>query len=683
MTLAGVIPSPERIRGIMAKRSNRALHRAALTCTILIAYTFFVPPPSPEYFGTNNSVRFYLTKSLTLDRSFAIEKYYLGGIDAAFYQGHYYSGKAPATSFLAVPVYWLAWETVGRHFAIPDWVYLYLVQVCVIALPSVLLALLMHGFLCRFVPSEWYADMIVLGYSLGTMAFPYSTQFVGHQLAAVLLFGCFIVLLKWRRDFAFAPSPTSLSRAESRGRFARSSLLVSGVLGGLAVAADYQVMLILCVIFIFTAFSFRRPGAIVIFALGCVPGVFFVLLYNYACFGDILSFPYAHEAMPIAREVQSQGLFGIQIPKLIPFLMLLMSPFRGLFFVSPFLLLVMPGLYSLVRKSPDADHMEIAIGLSKERLFWLCLSSILGYMFLISSYSAWAGGAGYGPRFLVPVIPFFILPIASLTERGARGYGIVLGIFVAYSVIFHFVGTAGGASAHEHLWNPVREFLLPSFLRGNVRPNWLTLLGCPRGASLVVLVTLIGGGIALFLATGKRMGTVGARSPLTSLDMCFLWLCILIACAMILLFIFYETSESAYRYAVIGHSYDYSGDGEAAIPHFEKSLQMDPVNPLVLNDLTAILAERGEYARALEIHLRAVAVRPEDPAIKERAALLTRIIDISGAIASSPHRQELLIERAVLLDRLGCSGAARRDRVQAALAIKDAKIAPATEDTIP
>ena len=646
----------------MAKRSNRMLHCAALTCTILIAYTFFVPPPSPENFGTNTSVRFYLAKSLALDRSFSIEKYYLGGIDAAFYQGHYYSGKAPATSFLAVPVYWLAWETVGRYFAIPDWVYLYLVQVCVIALPSVLLALLLHDVLNRFVRSEYYADLLVVAYSLGTMAFPYSTQFVGHQLAAVLLFGCFIVLLKWRRVLASAISPTSLSRAESRGRFARSSLLVAGVLGGLAVAADYQVMLILCVIFIFTAFSFRRIGDTIIFALGCIPGVFLILLYNYACFGDMLSFPYAHEAMPIAREVQSQGLFGVRMPELIPFLMLMVSPFRGIFFVSPFLLLIVPGLYSLAKRSTDNDAVESVVGLGRGRLFGLCLITVLGYAIFNSSYTAWAGGAGYGPRFLVPVIPFFIVPIASLMARQPKGYGWLLSVLVIYSVIFNFIGTAAGASAHEHLHNPVREFLLPSFLRGNVRPNWLTLLGCPRGASLVVLVTLIGGGIALFLATGKRMGTVGARSPLTSLDMCFLWLCILITCAMILLFIFYETPESAYRYAVIGHSYDYSGDREAAIPYFEKSLQMDPLNPLVLNDLTAILIERGEYRKSLEIHLRALAVRPEEQEIKARAALLARIVDVSNVIDSSPQQRELLLGRAALLDRMGCSAAAQRDR---------------------
>jgi len=634
---------------MMIRQRTHMLHYAALTCIILVSYTFFVPPPSPEYFGTNNSVRFYLTKSLALDKSFAIEKYYLGGIDAAFYKGHYYSGKAPAASFLGFPVYWAASHTIGRYFTLPDWVYLYLVQVCVIALPSVLLALLLHGFLNRLAQSEYYADLLVVGYSLGTMAFPYSTQFVGHQLAAVLLFCCFLTLLRWRRA----------------GKRRGSILFLAGVLGGLAIAADYQVMLILGVIFIFTAFSFRRPGDIVIFALGCVPGVFFVLLYNYACFGDVMSFPYAHEAMPIAREVQSQGLFGVKMPKLVPFLMLLVSPVRGIFFVSPFLLLVMPGLYSLVRRVPNEDNAGDTVGVSRKRLFYLCLISVVGYVLFNSSYGAWSGGSGYGPRFLVPVIPFFIVPIAALMAVKPKGYGVLLGILVAYSVLFHFVGTAGGPLAHEYLRNPVREFLLPAILRGDVRPNWFTLLGCPAWASLAALGALLGGGVAFFLATGKGKRGVGASLAFTRADMLLLWLCILVACAMVLLFIFHKTEETAYRYAVIGHSYDAAGDDTEAIRYFEQSLRMDPLHPYVLRDLAGIYIRRGANREALEIAIHALAARPNDSDLQARCAAFMELHDLSEKIKASPKISELYLKRAELLERIGYPDVAGRDRERA------------------
>jgi len=517
----------------MNSRHTDTLHLTALALLLVFAYAYFLPPASPEKFGTNNSVRFYLTKSLTLDGSFTIEKYYRGGIDAALYNGHYYSGKAPAASFLAVPVFWIIWHVADD--TIPEWLYLYLVQLVVISFPSVLLAVLLHGFLVRLGAPCRIADLLVVGYSLGTMAFPYSTQFMGHQLAAVFLFGCFTSLLRWlesetargrdgetecrgigvseyrgfgdRRD---SESPTPRLAASPIRPLAVSParplapLLRAGLFAGLAVAADYQVALVVCILVLFTVFSFRRLGAVFTFALGCIPGVLFVLLYNYASFGNPLSFPYAHEAMPIAREVQSKGLFGVKIPQLMPLLMLLFSPWRGLFFISPFLLLSIPGLCCLATQPQERGDFGRGAGVSGKRLFWICGLAVAGYLLFNSSYTAWSGGSGYGPRFLVPVLPFAVIPIAAIMGSGSKRYYWLLVLLVLYSVAFQCVGTAGGPLAHEYLRNPVREFLLPGVMRGDVRPNWCTLAGFRAGPSMVLYAALLASGIILFIATGRR-----------------------------------------------------------------------------------------------------------------------------------------------------------------------------------
>lgn len=619
----------------MGGRKCSRAHRAVLVLTLCVVYGYFTPPPQPEKFGTNNSVRFYLAKSLALDRSFAIDRYYRGGVDAAYFGGHFYSGKAPAASFLAVPVYWLAWQL--RDGTIPEWLYLYLVQIAVVTLPSVFLSLLLHDFLLRSGASDWSADILVVGYSLGTMAFPYSTQFMGHQLAAALLFCCFLLLLKWRRDSAFAVSPLR--------RFAPP--LCGGLCAGLAVAADYQVALVVLVMVLFTMVSPRRVGALVSFAIGCIPGVFFILLYNHACFGDPLSFPYAHEAMPIAREVQSQGFFGVRMPRLVPFFMLLFSPWRGLFFVSPFLLLLLPGLCCLFSEAGD-EELQRAAGMSARRLASLCGISVFGYVLFNSSYGAWSGGSGYGPRFLIPVLPFALIPIAALMRRRGRGYRWLLILLVIYSVGFHFVGTAEGPLAHEYLRNPVREFLLPFALKGNVRPNWCTIAGMPAGASLVLLAGIMLGGIALVRRTGDRRGAEELRG-----QDAWWWPCALAAAALLALFILHRTEETAYRYAVIGHSYDWSGDPAGAVPYFEKALRMDPVNPLVLNDLTAILIGKGEYRTALDINLRAAA-RPGGAEPGRRAGQLMRLADIADRLSVPPADAALLRERAAILEALGC-----------------------------
>ncbi|MEI6632637.1 MAG: tetratricopeptide repeat protein [Chlamydiota bacterium] len=644
-------------------RARRVLHGAALGALFLIAYAWFLPSKSPELFGTNNAVRFYLAKSLALDGSFAIERYYRGGIDAAEFNGHFYSGKAPAASFLAVPVIRMLSAACRGRCAAPDWVYLYVARLAVISIPSVVMILTLHGFLLRRGVPDRMADLIVAGYGLGTMAFPYSTEFVGHQLAAVFLFWCFLSLDAWRRVFAeYECEPAKRRNGEGATlkirvapvrRHAGSPfrrfgpLLMAGLCGGMAVAADYQTALIVAVLCL-AMLPLRRPRSVVPFALGCIPGILLVLGYNYACFGNPLSFPYAHEAMPIAREVQAQGLFGVQAPRLVPFVKLLFSPWRGIFFGSPFLLLSLPGLCALWRDdAADAD------GAGGRRLAALGLCACGGYLLFNSSYGAWSGGAGYGPRFLVPVIPFFVIPVAALSVRGPKGGGILMAILVAYSVAFHFVATSAGPVAHEFLRNPVREFLLPSFLRGNVRPNWGAEAGWHGAAGLVPLIALLAACGILARLTGEGRARAEVRRVPGRVERVLLALCGVAAVAMAGLFVFHGTEETAYRHAVLGHSYDTAGDPDAAIPCFEKALAMDPRDPRVIDDLTRILVGRGEYRKALEANLRALASRPGDRGLQARVSALIRLCGVADALKKKGGDPQLLAEQAAALEILG------------------------------
>lgn len=616
----------------MAQR--KAAHRILLVLLMLVSYGWFLPPAVPEQFGTNNSVRFYLAKSLALDGSFTIEKYYLGGIDAAFYGGHYYSGKAPAASFLAVPVLRLAWGAVGP---VPDWILLYIVGLAVISLPSVALVLLMLGFLLRLGLRDRLADILVVGYGLGTMAYPYSTQFVGHQLAAVFLFGCFLAVLRWRRGYD-----------------APYLLIGAGLLGGLAVSADYQVAVPLAIVLVFSLFPPKGFRNLLLFAAGCIPGLFFILWYNYSCFGHVLSFPYAHEAMPAAREVQGQGLFGVQAPRLVPLVKLLFSPWRGLFFVSPFLLLVIPGLWCLARPISGEDEMRERVGVGPRSLFWTCLLVCAGYVLFNSSYGAWSGGSGYGPRFLVPILPFFIVPIAALAARDRACDSWLIVTLVAYSVAFHFVGTASGPLAHEYLRNPVREFLLPSLLRGNVRRNWLSLAGAPVWGAFGLYAAAMGCLICLFFATGKGGTARMEPVPAARAEKFLRWISIIAAVAMAVLFWFHGTEETAYKYGVLGHSYNMAGDEDAALPYFRRSFDMDPLNPLVIQDLTRILLRQGAYREALDVNVRALARLPGDPGLQARCALLMRAIELTEQLKSRPGDRELFSKRREIIRTLGC-----------------------------
>ncbi|MDD5557303.1 MAG: hypothetical protein PHN82_08645 [bacterium] len=625
-------------------------HRAAIALLILAACAVFIPPSSPERFGTNERVRYALTKALVEDGSLEIGRFYGEGIDAALYEGRFYSGKAPAASLLAVPVHALARRAAGP---LSDRAGLFLVTLSVITIPAVVLVLLLHGLLLRTGCPDRDADLLVLGYGLGTIAYPYSTLFLGHQLAAVLLFASFLAILRWRRG---------CDAASARPPLAPSLLAGAGLLGGLAVAAEYQAAVILAII-VCALLPLRRPAAVALFALGCVPGLILVLWYNRACFGHVLSFPYAHEAMPIAREVQGRGLFGVQAPRLVPLAKLLFSPWRGIFFSSPFLLLSLPGLGALWARDDDAGLFRKAVGAGPRRLCAVCLLVMAGYLLLVSSYGAWSGGAAYGPRFLLPALPFFVVPAAALMAERGRGAGLLLGALVACSIALHLVGTAAGPLAHEYLRNPLMEFLIPSFARGNARPNLFLLAGAGRGESLGLIAAMVGAGCAVVLLTGRRRPPPVPSAPRPGRRS--LVACAAAAAGMALLLLFHRTDDGAYRSAVLGHSYDVAGDEEAAAAWFVESLRVEPADPLVLRDLSVILLRRGEYGPAADIHVRALAARPDDPVLGRRAEAFLHLLSLTERIERDAGDAGALLERAALLDLLGSREAAERDRAAA------------------
>ncbi len=580
-------------------RARHALHAASLAALFLAAYAWFLPPEPPESWGTNTAVRFYLAKGLGLDGSFAIERHYQKGIDAASFGGHLYSGKAPAASFLAAPVIRALSAARGGTAGVSDRMLLYAARLAVVSIPSVLMILALHGFLLRRGISCRSADLAVLGYGLGTMAFPYSTEFMGHQLAAVFLFWCFLCL--WAGRAPGRPNGFSLA---------------AGLFAGMAAAAEYQAAVISAILFLFLGPSPRRPVRFLLFVLGCLPGAAMALGYNYACFGNPLSFPYAHEAMPVARLVQGRGLFGVQAPRFVPLVKLAFSPWRGIFFGSPFLLLSIPGARLLWRE-----------GAAGRRLAALCICAFGAFILFNSSYGAWSGGASFGPRFLVPVIPFLVIPAAESLSRRGRGAAVLSALLAAYSIAFHFVGTSAGPTAHEYLRNPVREFLLPSLLRGNVRPNWggeAGLAGAWGLLPLAVFLPLCG----LFARMTRVEGPV-RREPCAAdgVERGLLTACGAAAFVMACLFAFHGTDATPFRYAVLGHAYDAAGDADAAIPFFEKALSMDPREMRVVDDLTRILLEKGEYGKAIEANVRALAANPRDANLQARVGRLMVFCD--------------------------------------------------------
>ncbi len=82
-------------------------------------------------------------------------------------------------------------------------------------------------------------------------------------------------------------------------------------------------------------------------------------------------------------------------------------------------------------------------------------------VFLVNlSYPEWTGGWSTGPRLLVPMLPFAMLPVAALLGTGRRGVvvGAVVLALAGGAIMLLFQGAGPGAGP---IRDPIRGFVLP------------------------------------------------------------------------------------------------------------------------------------------------------------------------------------------------------------------------------
>ena len=152
----------------------------ALFVLALFSYAYFY-----QAGGWNQNSRFDLVRSLVEQQTPVIDDYHHNTGDKAERDGHFYCDKAPGASWLALPAYALVRALtddppgdrtlVGGSYAVTVWA---------VALPSALSVAMLMLLISSFGAPLAAAAVVAAAYGLGTLAFPYSTLFYGHQLAA-------------------------------------------------------------------------------------------------------------------------------------------------------------------------------------------------------------------------------------------------------------------------------------------------------------------------------------------------------------------------------------------------------------------------------------------------------------------------------------------------------------------
>lgn len=461
---------------------------------LLLAYVYIFP----RWLDWNQNSRFDLVKAIVEQGTLSIDAYVQNTGDYSIFNGRTYSDKAPGLSLLAVSVYAVSrpltrWEPVqamitqlGRSPAsaatinrpvdqIPNQEFVFTANLIIatwitIVLPAIGLAVVMFRFLAHFGYSARVRAMTVLAYGLATTAAPYSSAFYGHQLVAVLLFVAFMWL-------------HALRQRPPHGW----ELFAIGMLLGYTILTEIPAALLVAVLSLYAIWIVRRPTSIAVMMLGGLLPLTILGVYNTWIFGTPFTVAYLHSAVPMWREHFGTGLLSVDYFRPEALWGMTFGFDRGLFFVSPILLTVIPGFILLARRS---EH----------RAEWLvCMAIPLALLLVLSASSEWYGGYASGPRYLVPILPFLVWPLAAALDRvegmapmRRQVLSILFAIMVAASILVTWSLTVGGQYyAPEDISFPLVKYSWPHIIEGDVARNVGMLLGLRGAWSLLPLIGII------------------------------------------------------------------------------------------------------------------------------------------------------------------------------------------------
>ena len=327
-----------------------------LVVNVVLAIYFLDSVPSP-----NPTSRILPVLTIYEEGNYAIDKYEKSTMDKSYINGHYYSDKAPLSTWVVLPFYGLlrAMGLTGTNTY--QWLPVALLgDILCGSLPFVIFLCLMFMRLFRQGPAPNPILLCMLPL-YGSFVFAYSGVFMSHVLAGVLLCGSSILLKQHRH------------------------LAVCGLLLGLAVLAEFPTA-VAVPIWAMAIVRVQRKD-LFWFVLGGLPCALALLVYNRAITGSATSMPYAYIADSAFADMRTA--YGIRLPQLDAVWGLLFSTYRGMFFYAPGLI-VIAITYIAVRRSK----------LFREDLF-SPLGLLAGcYLLLISSYFAWWGGWSVRPAAL-------------------------------------------------------------------------------------------------------------------------------------------------------------------------------------------------------------------------------------------------------------------------------------------
>jgi len=378
--------------------------------------------------------------------------------DVSFDKGHFHPAKGPGGTFVAVPAYFLIYN-LERIFGVDpdDWwaitLNAWMTTVLSIGLLSALGCVLLFKLVMRISDGRALESLLTtLTFAFGTMFFTYGTMLYEHNIIAVALLASFYLLYRFKDN-------DTTSDDHPSDRRVRLYLFLAGLCAGYAAITNYVIVVAVLLLGAYLLLGLHLKGGWRWFALGVLGPFLLICVYNMACFSTPFTTNYSYEN-PVFKTESKAFLDIFLWPQLEVLLLVLVSPFRGLFVTAPVLLV---GVYGLIMWTRDRRTKAEA---------WLILFIIAFFLLFITTFNGWHGGWAVGPRYLVPVLPFLALPLVF----GFRRFFKTTCTLAILSVVISFlisavdpqapVGIAPNAMVYgrsQWKYSPLTEYEWPFF----------------------------------------------------------------------------------------------------------------------------------------------------------------------------------------------------------------------------
>jgi hypothetical protein len=211
------------------------------------------------------------------------------------------------------------------------------------------------------------------------MALPMAATVVSHVAAASLAFGAF--LLVWQGG--------------------RWRAVGAGAAAGAAVVFEYQAALAAAIVLAYLVWRTRSARDAALYLAGAAPFAAALAAYNAAAFGSPLHVSYRYVTATFPQ--QRSGFFGLGVPSAHALAHTLFGQ-RGLFVVSPVLVLAAAGLVLVYRRGLRAEAVTAG-------------AVVVGFVVVAAGYFDPYGGLSPGPRYFVPALLFLALGLAEAYRR--------------------------------------------------------------------------------------------------------------------------------------------------------------------------------------------------------------------------------------------------------------------------